>query len=252
MTRVNVSIRLFAALRERAGTDELRLEELPDDLDVAGLKRVLEERHPELGDLSYVRGVIGTTYVDDGTALGGASEVALLPPVSGGSSGSPDSPESSEPEDGALAEGLFELAADRLDPADCQRRVSHPSCGAALVFTGMTRDTNRGQDVARLDYEAFDAMAGPEMRRIFTECRERFGGGGDPELALRMLCQHRTGVVEVGEPSVVIAVASPHRAAAFDACRFLIDTLKERVPIWKKECWADGTTEWQHPQITKI
>jgi molybdopterin synthase catalytic subunit len=231
---VNVSVRLFAALRERAGTDQLRLEGLPDDLDVAGLKRELERRHPELGDLGYVRGVLGTRYVDDATPVGDADEVAFLPPVSGGA------PAPGTGEDAALLAGIFELSADPLDPAACQRRVAHPTCGGVVLFTGTTRERNRGQDVARLDYEAFAAMAGPEMARIFAECRERFAGEGDPELTLRMLCQHRTGVVEVGQPSVAIAVASPHRAAAFDACRFLIDTLKERLPVWKKEIYGDG------------
>ena len=84
-------------------------------------------------------------------------------------------------------------------------------------------------------------MSGPEMARIFAECRQRFSDDG--ERALRMLCVHRSGVVEVGEPSVVIAVASPHREAAFEAARFLIDTLKERLPVWKKEVYTDGH-EW--------
>ena len=227
---MELTVRLFAALRERAGADSLVLRDLPQPLDVGGLKRVIEERHPELGSLAHVRGVLGTRYVDDDVAVDGSAEVAFLPPVSGGS---PDRDED-------LAQGIFELSQDPLDPAACQRRVSHASCGAAVVFTGSTRDTNRGQAVSRLDYEAFEAMTGPEMARIFEACVERFEAGGDPGRALPMLCQHRLGVVEVGEPSVVIAVASPHRALAFDACRFLIDTLKESLPVWKKELYRDG------------
>ena len=94
----------------------------------------------------------------------------------------------------------------------------------------------------RLEYEAFESMTGPEMARIFARCRERFGDvdGTAPQRALRMLCVHRTGFVEVGESSVAIAVASPHRAAAFDACRFLIDELKASLPVWKKEFLASG------------
>ena len=112
------------------------------------------------------------------------------------------------------------------------------------MFTGTTRDTNRGQEVVRLDYEAFHAMAGPEMSRIFEDCAAAQArvGGGDPRLDLRMLCVHRTGTVGVGEPSVVIAVASPHRDAAFLAARFLIDTLKERLPVWKKRSTTAGIT----------
>ncbi len=221
-------VRLFASLRERAGGEELHLSDLPADLDLAGLKRELERRHPELGDLGHVRGVLGTRYVPDDTPLGDAGEVALLPPVSGGSGA----------EEAALVRGIFELLSDPLDPLACQRRVSHESCGAAVVFTGTTRDTNRGKEVRRLDYEAFEAMSGPEMERIFADCVERFGDDG--ERRLRMLCQHRVGVVEVGEPSVVIAVASPHRDAAFLACRFLIDELKTRLPVWKREVYGDG------------
>ena len=107
MGRVNVSVRLFAALRERAGTDQLLLEDLPDDLDVAGLKRELERRHPELGELGYVRGVLGTRYVDDATPVGDAAEVAFLPPVSGGS-GASDGPIGRTPRSNpATYAGLF-------------------------------------------------------------------------------------------------------------------------------------------------
>ena len=117
-------------------------------------------------------------------------------------------------------------------------RIGHPSCGGSAVFVGTTRDTNRGEAVVRLEYEAYDAMTGPEMERIFDRCRAELApanGGG-----LRMLVQHRVGVVEVGEPSVIVAVASPHRDLAFRACRFLIDALKETLPVWKKEVYAGG------------
>jgi molybdopterin synthase catalytic subunit len=225
-------VQLFALLRERAGTGELVLEGLPDALDVAGLKREIAARHPELGDLTHVAGVVGTEYVRDDTALSEGDEVALLPPVSGGA------PEADPDPGDALARGLFELSASALDPGAAHARVADPGCGAVVVFTGVTRATNRGKGVQRLDYEAFERMAGPEMARIFEECRARFGD--DDQRLLRMLCVHRTGTVTVGLPSVVIAVASPHRDAAFGAARFLIDALKERLPVWKKEVYADG------------
>lgn len=239
---MRLTVRLFAVLRERAGTDALVLEDLPDELDVGDLKREVSARHPELGDLSYVAGVVGTEYARDDRTLVEGDEVALLPPVSGGSGPSED-PEEDPDEDpdedsGEDFDERFEISAEPLDVGALQARVLHPGCGAVVLFTGTTRDTNRGQDVVRLDYEAFHAMAGPEMARIFAECRARFGDGG--QRRLRMLCVHRTGTVEVGEPSVVIAVASPHRDAAFAAARFLIDTLKERLPVWKKEIYADG------------
>jgi molybdopterin synthase catalytic subunit len=111
-----------------------------------------------------------------------------------------------------------------------------------VLFCGNVRETNREQEVERIDYEAFERLAGPEMERIFTRCREQHGDvdGSRPELALRMLCVHRVGAVAVGEPSVLIAVASPHRDAAFLASRFLIDELKQSLPVWKKEIYQDG------------
>lgn len=230
---MRVTLHLYAGLRERAGTEELVVEGLPEPLDVAGLKRELERRFAHWGSLCAVRGVLGTTYVADATALADGAVVSLLPPVSGGAPPDP------------LEEGVFELQAEPLDPTAAQARVAAPSCGALVVFTGTTRETNRERSVARLDYEAFGRMAEAEMARIYGECRARFGpesaADGDPAARrLRMLTLHRVGTVRVGEPSVVIAVASPHRDAAFAAARFLIDELKARVPLWKKEVYADG------------
>ena len=230
---MRLTIRLFAGLRERAGTDEVELADLPSTLDVAGLKAELEKRFPGWGSLAFVRGVLGTSYVAEDTELEDGAEVSLLPPVSGGTADPLDA-------------GVFELYAEDLDVSSAHQRVAHESCGAIVVFTGTTRATNRGQDVAQLDYEAFEAMAGPEMRRIFDECVERFGppsAGAEQEpdaRRLRLLVFHRTGTVGVGEPSVVVAAASPHRDSAFQAARFLIDELKARVPLWKKEVYGDG------------
>ncbi len=230
-------IQLFAGLRERAGAESLTLEDLPDELDLAGLKSLLEERHPELGSLSHVRGVVGTAWVPDRTMVTAEDEVSLLPPVSGGSAGGEQDFEC----------GVFELSADPLDPASAQARVSHPTCGANVLFTGTTRQRNRDKDVVELDYEAFQAMAFGEMRRIFEAARMRYGPdrqGLTAEEAdarrLRMLVLHRSGVVGVGDPSVIVAVASPHRDGGFKAARFLIDELKAHVPLWKREVYRDG------------
>lgn len=228
---MRLTVRLFASLRERAGRERLLLEGVPPGTDVAGAKRLLEERHPELGPLQAVRGVLGTSYVADTTPLTEDAELALLPPVSGGSGAAPG-------EDEALARGLFELSSEPLDAAAAQARVAHPSCGAVLVFTGNARDRNRAREVVRLDYEAFPAMAEQEMAHVFEDCRARIAE--DAGHALRMLVQHRTGTVPVAAPAVVVAVACPHRDAAFQAARFLIDELKARVPIWKREVYADG------------
>jgi len=224
-------VEFFAGLRERAGSDVVTVADLPEALDVAGLKAELEEKMPELGSLDHVTAVVGTEYVGSEHILSDGERVSLLPPVSGG-----------EVSDEELGAGVFLLTSDPLDVEEARRLVEDPGCGAVVVFTGNVRDRNRGEDVKRLEYEALERMAGPEMARIFEGVREEFGGqdGGDPERALRMYCAHRTGVVAVGEPSVVIAVASPHRDAAFDAARSLIDHLKERLPVWKKEIYADG------------
>jgi molybdopterin synthase catalytic subunit len=224
---VRVTLRLFAGLRERAGREELVLD-APEVRDVAGAKRWLEQHHPELGPLAHVRGVLGTGYVSDATALPEGGELSLLPPVSGGA-----------PEDEELAAGVFELSAEPLDASLALARVGHPSCGAVVLFSGNARDVNRGKGVVRLDYEAFAAMAASEMRKLFTRCRAEVARGE----ALRMLVQHRTGTVAIGAPAVLVCVASPHRDAAFEGARFLIDELKKSVPLWKKEVYADGH-EW--------
>jgi molybdopterin synthase catalytic subunit len=226
---VRIEVQFFASLRERAGRAQLALDGLTGPLDVGALKRELARRHPELGALDHVRGVLGTQYVKDDVELRDGQTVALLPPVSGGA---PDG-------DAELARGKFELCASMLDPGAASSRVTHPSCGAIATFIGTTRDEHRGQRVLRLEYEAFEAMTGPEMARIFERCRVELGAD-DGARALRMLVQHRVGTVGVGEPSVVIAVASPHREPALRACRFLIDELKASLPIWKKEFTADG------------
>jgi molybdopterin synthase catalytic subunit len=109
-----------------------------------------------------------------------------------------------------------------------------PADGALCLFVGVVRNENRGRAVVRLEYEAYEEMALPLMHEIAAETRRRF-----PVTLIRLV--HRLGRLEIGEPSVAVAVSSPHRAEAFEACRFAIDALKARVPIWKKELYADGS-----------
>ena len=129
-----------------------------------------------------------------------------------------------------------------IDVPAVVRFVADPRAGGIDVFLGTTRSERNaaGQELLALDYEAYAEMAVERMRKLAVGARERW-----PVVKLALL--HRTGRVPVADPSVVIAVACPHRGEAFDACRWLIDALKADVPIWKKEVWADGTGTWVHP-----
>jgi len=121
-----------------------------------------------------------------------------------------------------------------IDPRAVEAAVAGADAGAICTFLGVVRDNNRGRAVRHLEYEAFPEMAVPALQRIIGEVAARWPGA-------RAAIVHRTGRLDIGEASVVIAVASPHRAAAFEACHYAIDTLKTTVPIWKKEVWADGS-----------
>lgn len=129
-----------------------------------------------------------------------------------------------------------QITREPLDRAGLIQRVAHPSAGALVVFDGVVRDHARGHAVQYLEYEAYVEMAEPQMLAIAHAARERWPN-------VRIAVAHRLGRLEIGEASVIIAVASPHRSAAFDACRYVIDTLKATVPIWKKEVGPDGA-EW--------
>ena len=203
-------MKLFAALRERAGSRE-RVLDLADGASVDDVWAALD-----LGDepsgLVYA---VNRTYVERGTRLAEGDEVALIPPVSGGSFLLSDAP----------------LSVERV-----VHEVASDDAGAIATFVGTTRARSRGREVIRLEYEAYEGMAEAEMERIARELRERHD-------LIEVAIHHRVGPVEIGETSVVIAVSAPHRAAAFDACREAIDTLKQTVPLWKKELYVGGE-EW--------
>ena len=207
---VQVAVKLFAALRERAGSRE-RVLDLADGSSVDDVWPALD-----LGDepsgLVYA---VNRAYVERGTALADGDEVALIPPVSG---------------------GAFLLSDAPLSIESVTKEVASDAAGAVVTFVGTTRARSRGRDVIRLEYEAYEGMAEAEMERIARELRERHE-------VVDVAIHHRVGPVEVGETSVVIAVSAPHRAAAFDACREAIDTLKQTVPLWKKELYVGGE-EW--------
>ena len=132
-----------------------------------------------------------------------------------------------------MAETRFWLTNDPLDAAALTRLVEDPGCGAVVTFVGNVRRDNEGRDVDYLEYEAYPGMAEAKMAEIGREIAERWG-------ITRVAMAHKLGRCDVGEPSIVIAVASGHRREAFEACHYAIDRVKEIVPIWKREVWKDG------------
>ena len=133
-------------------------------------------------------------------------------------------------------EPLISITRERLDRDALVAAVSHPGAGGIVVFEGVVRDNARGKQVRYLEYDVYPEMAEQQIREIVAEAERRWG-------VERVAVAHRIGRLEIGEASVIIVVASPHRAEAFDACRYIIDTLKTTVPIWKKEVATNGE-EW--------
>jgi len=135
---------------------------------------------------------------------------------------------------------MIHLTREPIHSAALTDRVRKPHCGAVVTFLGTVRDLTGDQVTTALDYEAYPGMAEKKMAEIEAAIRERWSVG-------EIVMVHRLGRLEVGEISVAVAVSCPHRSEAFEACRYAIDRLKELVPIWKKENWADGRSEWVHP-----
>jgi molybdopterin synthase catalytic subunit len=129
------------------------------------------------------------------------------------------------------------ITSDAIDPEALRRQLFDPGAGAYCAFEGWVRNRNEGRDVQRLEYEAYEPLAVAEGEKILREAAERF-----PHLEAR--CVHRVGLLEIGECAVWVGVAAPHRDEAFSACRFIIDALKVRLPIWKKEHYVDGDSGW--------
>ena len=210
LNRMVVRVRLFAGLRERAGTGAVEID-VEDGATVADVWPALE-----LGDeppgLLYAR---NRAYVEGSEALEAGDEVAVIPPVSGGD---------------------FRLSADPLSVEAAVAEVRDDHAGAIATFIGTTRAHSRGREVIHLEYEAYEGMAEQVMADLGAKLVERH------ELC-KVAIHHRVGRVEIGETSVVIAVSAPHRAAALAACKDAIDELKVSVPLWKKETYVGGE-EW--------
>ncbi len=169
---------------------------------------------------------VNQEYAGGGVVLAEGDEVAILPPVSGGAAASNVDPHSQKPE-------LVAIVRERIATETILEAVKAGGDGAVCLFDGIVRDNTRGRRTLHLEYEAYEAMALKGMHGLRAEAIERFK-------VREVAVVHRLGRLAVGETSVLIAVASAHRGAAFDACRWVIDTLKKTVPIWKREQFADG------------
>jgi molybdopterin synthase catalytic subunit len=214
---MKVKVLLFGALREEAGRQDLEME-LDDGARVGDLRCALGQRLPLVEKFGErLRLAVNLELASEAQALAEGDEVALLPPVAGGSGRSSRCTLSHEP----------------LDEAEVVQRVAAQDTGGVVTFVGTVRDHARGHAIQYLEYEAYPEMAEREMEKIADQAGQRWPG-------VRVAIAHRVGHLEIGDAAVVIAACAPHRAEAFAACRYAIDTLKESVPIWKKEVAASG------------
>lgn len=218
-----VKVMAFGVLRERLGREPLEME-LADGATVGDLLDELGRRHPAV----TLRGIavsVNAEYARATQPLSSGDEVGLLPPVSGGIARAAD--------EGSTDSGKVLLTREVIDAAELLAAAKQGEDGAVTLFDGIVRNNSRGRQTLYLDYEAYEEMAVKQMAELCAEAREKFG-------VRHATIVHRLGRLEIGETSVLIVVASAHRGAAFDACRWIIDTLKKTVPIWKKETFVDG------------
>lgn len=210
-------MRYFAVFRERLQRDDETLE-LPDGADVSAALKLLGERHPVISRLTgRFQTAVNQTMVPDTHALSDGDELALIPPVAGG-------------------QRRATIVEESPSVQRCMDEVTSEAMGGLVTFTGVVRRQNRGKRVERLYYEAYRDMAEKVLHELCEEIESAIPG-------CRLAVEHRVGTLDVGDIAVAIAAAAPHRKEAFRACEAMIDRLKERVPIWKKERTEDGD-EW--------
>lgn len=215
---MQVHVLYFAVFRERLRKDEEELE-LADGATVGQAIDALAARHAAVGQLrGRFRVAVNQDFVDEAHVLKAGDELALIPPVAGG------------------ADRHVVLSDQKLSLDRCTAAVSGPGMGGLVTFTGMVRLHSRGTTIDHLEYEAYAPMAVKVMTQLCEEIEAEIAG-------VRIAVEHRVGNLAIGDVAVVIAAAAPHRAEAFTACRAMIDRLKDRVPIWKKEISVDGA-EW--------
>jgi molybdopterin synthase catalytic subunit len=230
---IEVRIRFFARHRDIVGTAEA-IRTVDTGCTVGQLWERLVEEHPRLhgytGRLLYA---VNQQFAEPETVLSDGDEVAYIPPVSGGAALPPgvEVPQSALPP-------LFAITEQPLDPAPLVRAVQTPADGAVVTFAGVVRNQFGGRATACLSYEAYAEMALPVLQQIAEEARVRWSVG-------HIAVHHRVGKLEIGETAVLVVVAAPHRQPALDAAGYVMDRIKQIAPIWKREHWADGGSDWQ-------
>lgn len=221
-----VKVKLFAMLKESLG-DEVELQ-VPEPATVSGLMQRFVEEYPQFkAAASSLSVAVDHTYTPGDHPIAEGQEVAIIPPVSGGSS------------------AFHEIVEAPIDLKAVVARVASPKAGGIATFLGVVRDNALGRKVLYLLYEGYPAMAIKEMERVESAVRERW------EIE-SIAITHRVGRLEIGEASVAIAVSSAHRKEAIEACHFAIDRLKETVPVWKKEFWEGGEVWIENAQGSTI
>lgn len=221
---MKITIKLFARLRELAGVDTLEYD-VAEATTVSDLIQNLQSEHPQLAEVA-ARTIISLNrdFVEADTRLSEGDEIALFPPVSGGSGLYEAEP------------GKFAITFEPISLDEVAARVTKPETGAVAVFGGVVRNISEGKDVEYLEYEAYEAMAVAKLKQVAAEAREKW-----PKIVDIAIVQ-RIGKLNIGENAVIVAVSSPHRGdGCFEACAYAINRLKEIVPIWKKETGPDGS-----------
>jgi molybdopterin converting factor subunit 1 len=220
---MRVRILFFGQLKEIVGAAE-ETAELPENASLEDVFARYSRRFAKFAEFRpSIAASVNQEYADARTVLANGDEIAFLPPVSGGQHET----------------DIFGLVREPIDKHKIAESLKAPEDGALVVFDGFVRNSFKGRQTLYLEYEAYEQMALEKIREIGAQMHQRYA-------IRRVAIVHRLGRLEIGETSVLIAVASAHRAAAFDACRYAIDTLKRTVPIWKKEffvggaVWAEG------------
>jgi len=215
---MNIRVLFFGAARDAVGANQMELA-LEAPATVSSAFQSLKDRFEKLERFGRsLLFAVNQEYATPDTQLKENDELAVFPPVSGGS------------------QDFFELTTEAINVGEVARRVVLPECGATVTLDGYAREWTKGKRTLYLIYEAYDSMALTEMQRLGVEAHKQF------EIA-HIGIVHRTGRIEIGETSVVIAASAPHRRAAFQACEWAIKELKRTVPIWKKEIY-EGGEEW--------